>query len=741
MREGFPSLGIDMQKKFPGYAIMMDLKQCAAIPESTGKFGSPRRSPLAGLLRSVLFLALVPSAAHALVTSDGEGTHVVEPGVPAFGVNLDGVVFVGFEAFPGLGGGTGALISDTHVLTAGHVVASGPFLLSVRFDLADGPVWIPVKGYAVHPDYEVGKLDADLAIIELQSPAPAEVPRYELHAQPNEVGKAFVISGYGRTGIGATGDTINDGLKRAGLNRYEATGAQITAAFGDTEGYDPAAIPDDNLYFDFDSGLPANDLGSVLTGTEDLGFGDDEVMVAPGDSGGPSFIEGDDGIFRIAGVTATRNVADLFPDFDYDDVPLNSSWGEYGGVARVSTNLDFINDATSGNIRTQRVFDDGDSHVVDDQGADLGPIRVQDSPASTPTTVILEDVNARDLTEEGFEVGGSSLAEMQGGFIEGYPAARVRENGRFEMSGGTLKAQPSPPDSFFDISWAIFAVDHAVVRISGGTVEGATRGLSATQATQVFISDGAFTGAERALSSSGTTTIAGGSFSSQGVGVEASGSGLMNIRGGTFTGEEVDVQSEGGSEIRIFGSGFNLPVGEVAATSGTISGTYFDGTPFSFSFSRLDDSVIKLVSGYQGWAAFHELADDDALVTADANGNGLPNGLELVFGGNPAATGFPANRQEASVVTEDIGNGDIEYLKVSFPVTQLSLDLGAVVVSEFGTDLAVDSWSVAQHGVDGAVILQTPDGYAPGIHRREVWLPKTLAPGGRLFTRLRAEFP
>ncbi len=111
-------------------------------------------------------------------------------------------------------------------------------------------------------------------------------------------------------------------------------------------------------------------------------------------------------------------------------------------------------------------------------------------------------------------------------------------------------------------------------------------------------------------------------------------------------------------------------------------------------------------------------------------------------GGDPAAAGGIAPAWPAgALVTEDAGDGNVEYFKVSFPVTQMSLELGAVVVCEFGTGLTDESWSVAQHGVDGVVIVHTPDGFSPGVHRRDVWLPRTLAPGGRLFTRVGAEFP
>ena len=867
-----------------------------------------------GILRCALLLPLFPIPAWALMTSDGVGTHVVDPSVPAFGVNLDGVVKIGPESFPNFVLGTGALISDNHILTAAHVIESEPFLFSVRFELAGGPVWLRVKGYAIHPNYIPGTIDNDIAVLELESAAPAGVPRYELHSQSDEIGKSFVIAGYGLHGAGSSGAQTSDDQKRAGLNRFEASGAQIIAKFEDTVGFEPAQYSPTQLYFDFDSGMAANDLGSVLTETEDLGFGNDEVSVAPGDSGGPSFIEGGDNVFRIAGVTATRNSTTAFASYDFDAVPLNSSWGEFAAVTRVSAYLAFVNDAVAGNLRRQRIFDDGAVHVVND-GLDAGPITVLNSPApaSNPTTVTIENSIASDFGSGGVVIAGSSLVEFQDGRIEGYPAVRVSEDARFEMTGGLIKSRPKNPNAFIDTSWAIHTFDNAEIRISGGTLEGSSKALLAAGNSRLWITNGSFSGVDQALSLDGTTIaeINGGTFSSTGVGVltgsessvtirggnfqgdadggrssetssvsisaggytggstgfttadssqveinggtfnapfavfttgtsavkvsggiftgttdafQVSGTSLAEIgdgtfdgtiigirtassgtteingglfsaqyagystdaskakikggnftgsvsgytvdgtaavelKGGTFTGTEFNglfatdnskvkifggafnggeaaVASDVNAELQIYGYRFDRPLGMVLEDSGTISGTYFDGTPFSFNFERYDSSVITLVSGFEGWAAFHDLEGNDALATADPNANGLPNALDLVFGSNPAlkeggTTPFPASE----LVTVDFGDGDEEYLKVSFPVTTLSLDLGAVAVAEYGSELSAVSWTNAVDGVNGVVIEDTVDGISPGVHRRDVWLPKSLAPDGTLFAR------
>jgi len=78
---------------------------------------------------------------------------------------------------------------------------------------------------------------------------------------------------------------------------------------------------------------------------------------------------------------------------------------------------------------------------------------------------------------------------------------------------------------------------------------------------------------------------------------------------------------------------------------------------------------------------------------------------------------------------------------MSYPLTESSISLGAIANCEYSLDLSPDSWTLAQDGVDGVIIQTTIDGFAPDLHQVEVWLPASLAPDGRLFTRVSADFP
>ncbi|NJL01582.1 MAG: S1 family peptidase [Spirulinaceae cyanobacterium RM2_2_10] len=223
---------------------------------------------------------------------------------------------------------SGSLLSTgAHILTAAHCLprassGAADFFAQAQFNLTTGFAFRTVSQFFLPAPwtgdwgFEAWR-GYDLAILELSASAPAAAERYELYRDRDELGRVADKVGYGRSGTGASGDTLWSGTKRAGQNRYDALGNRFTSRAGDRL-----------LIYDFDSGLAANDrLGS------DLGLGAAEVMAAPGDSGGPSFIDG-----LLAGITSWRSGGSF-----YDvDSQTNSSFGELGGDTRVSAHTDWI---------------------------------------------------------------------------------------------------------------------------------------------------------------------------------------------------------------------------------------------------------------------------------------------------------------------------------------------------------------------------------------------------------------
>lgn len=297
---------------------------------------------------------LTITARPLIVTSSNPptgGDRVTVPGNPSSssGIDLDGVarLFLDVNAAPGAGAlCSGSLLSDGQtLLTAAHCLtdSSGNLTLidgadgnSATFQTGSGNV---VRSFTsadvtIHPNYNGDLFDGfDIAVIDLGSPLPTSVTRYDLNDQASIEGLPHVAAGYGRSGDGATGDLLGAGTLRSGENQYESFGLPVGGITN----------PLTQLTADFDSGSSANDAFDFFFGAADTGQGTDEIGIAPGDSGGPTFIL-DGGTPVIAGVHSyglRLNVSGASSDVD---ATLNSSFGEFYVDARVaeSSVLSFI---------------------------------------------------------------------------------------------------------------------------------------------------------------------------------------------------------------------------------------------------------------------------------------------------------------------------------------------------------------------------------------------------------------
>lgn len=268
-------------------------------------------------------------------------------------------------ATTGLGGiCTGALVGGGSVLTAAHCLdtaANDPitgiqfFLPSLGAAIEGAEVEIfRATEFALHPDYaETGLVGGnDVALFTIDG----DLSAYDSYGlfEGFPLGE-FDVVGTGTIG-GPQGTNIgigNDYQKRVGSNIYELFGDQL---FSDSS--------DGVVLYDFDDGTAEHDvfgrnLGQFSSIFNQTGI-ENEASSSPGDSGGPSFING-----QIAAVTSFGITGGIFDGFcggdstdpfnrAGDTTPTelsfctNSSVGEIGGNTLVSANRGFIDSYLAG---------------------------------------------------------------------------------------------------------------------------------------------------------------------------------------------------------------------------------------------------------------------------------------------------------------------------------------------------------------------------------------------------------
>jgi hypothetical protein len=133
---------------------------------------------------------------------------------------------------------------------------------------------------------------------------------------------------------------------------------------------------------------------------------------------------------------------------------------------------------------------------------------------------------------------------------------------------------------------------------------------------------------------------------------------------------------------------------------------------------------------FSTWAAgpwSGTLSDDSP--TLDFDGGGLDTGIEWVVGGDPT----DGSDDAGNAPTFD--NGNATHFIFTFKRRDTAAtDANTDIAVQYGSNLS--GWAEAVHGTNGVTIDDSTD-LGGGFHQVNVAIPRALAPGGKLFARLK----
>jgi hypothetical protein len=230
--------------------------------------------------------------------------------------------------------GTGTLLyGGRAILTSAHLLNN----------VTSKSVTVAIDGvnydatYTLHGDYDSVNDNNDLAILWLNKSPKAQIERYDIYRDSDEIGQTFTMVGYGKLGSGSSGAIYENSsfLKLKTTNSFDGDFAEIKSVLGYGMGWSPT--PKTQLAADFDNGSSSGDAMGLILGVNNLGVGLDEGLIAPGDSGGPAFI--DSKIAGVASYTASLEYGGRSVDVDDKN---NSSFGEIASWQRVSNYAKWI---------------------------------------------------------------------------------------------------------------------------------------------------------------------------------------------------------------------------------------------------------------------------------------------------------------------------------------------------------------------------------------------------------------
>jgi len=276
------------------------------------------------MLRWVCLLTLVglfSGPLRAIVVASGD------PNSPPVVVNYSNSVVNGIgqtvdlSGVVNIGNCSGSLLSDGYsILTTEHCVT--PFIgdalpssITVDFQGPSGIVTDTATTYYLDPAWTGDSTQgADLAVLRLDQAAPSFATRYSLYTGFFTT-SPILLAGYGMTGVGAVG-CCGFGILRQGQNRYVGLGGDVFTGWSD------------NLL-----------VGQFLANSDIP----NEVDIAPGDSGGPSFYDGEIiGVHDLLACISAPSNPDVCTDPPSASPTINSSFGQFFADISVSAYASWI---------------------------------------------------------------------------------------------------------------------------------------------------------------------------------------------------------------------------------------------------------------------------------------------------------------------------------------------------------------------------------------------------------------
>ena len=269
-------------------------------------------------------------------------------------MGFDGVARLLFDTAEGSFVCSGTLLQGgAYVVTAAHC-ADNFTSMTVEFGVS-GDVAKATRGVAqafVNPNWD-GTLGvgADIAVLKLDA-AVLDIQGFKL-SSANDVGKNFLIMGYGSTTVGASDVDSNWGdwgYGHWGMNTADVTGNSFNNAIWG----DPASPFGEEYIADYDALFDQADhntlqiLSDVVGGgwTSGTGLGKNEAIIAGGDSGGGDFVwSGSE--WLLSGVHSWG--WQICPEaWGCDISKTNSaSWGDLSGSTAVFSHVNWINGITA----------------------------------------------------------------------------------------------------------------------------------------------------------------------------------------------------------------------------------------------------------------------------------------------------------------------------------------------------------------------------------------------------------